>query len=266
MRRSLSLRRLHRRRIVVIVRLDHDLLHGARCGLIVTRQPSAGSDGCAFALSASSFDAMLRLVVNLLRLADRLPGQGLHVGLQLRLRNLFRRVLRDIFQNIFGNIFGNIGFRSRLRRHFHIGCLGQRIFLGSGACRFAGILAVDIDDQPVRIRQQEGFVVRKIGHFEHNPRAPGLKLRHTNLLQEPVVHVEALAHQRRGQLGAAQVEENAVRTGNARRTELDVALQVDGDARVVRRRPVPDPGHARQPSRMGIRRFLPDARSVLGSG
>ena len=72
------------------------------------------------------------------------------------------------------------------------------------------VLAVNIDDQPVRIRQQEGFVVRKIVDFEHDARAAGLKLRHADLLQEAVIHIEALAHQRRRQLGVAQIEEDAV--------------------------------------------------------
>ena len=102
------------------------------------------------------------------------------------------------------------GSRSRLRRRFHISRRGIRVFqlasarhlavfvMGIFAVRIFAVkvLAVNIDDQPVRIRQQEGFVVREIIDLEHHSRPAGLKLRHADLLQESVIHVEALAHQR----------------------------------------------------------------------
>src|SRR6266567_1899741 len=49
-----------------------------------------------------------------------------------------------------------------------------------------------------------------------------------------------------------QVEEDPIRAGNALRTEVDLALQINGDAGVIRRGPVPDSGHAWQTSGMGI--------------
>src|ERR1700693_3159020 len=114
------------------------------------------------------------------------------------------------------------------------------------------ILPVKINDQPVRIGQQKRFVVRKVVHFQHNSRSPRLKLRDPDFLQEAVIYVKALAHESGSQLGATQVKEDALRMGDSLRTELNAALQVNRDAGVIRRGPVPDSGYARVMFGMGV--------------
>src|ERR1700722_2417738 len=114
------------------------------------------------------------------------------------------------------------------------------------------ILAVNIDNQAVRIRNQKGVVLRKVGNLEHHPRAARLELCDSDLLQESVIYVKALAYQRGSQLGVAQIENNTVGMGNSLGAKLDLAFEVDGDARVVRGRPVADSGYARQLRRRRI--------------
>jgi len=60
--------------------------------------------------------------------------------------------------------------------------------------------------------------------LEHDSRAPRLKLRYPDFLQEPVIHVEALAHQRGSQLRPAQIEENPVGIPDALGTKPDLAF------------------------------------------
>src|SRR6266851_697380 len=55
------------------------------------------------------------------------------------------------------------------------------------------VLAVDINDEAVRVRQQESFVARKVIYFQYDPRAPWLKFGNANFLQEAIIHVEGLA-------------------------------------------------------------------------
>jgi hypothetical protein len=55
---------------------------------------------------------------------------------------------------------------------------------------------MNIDNQPVRIRQQKRRVLRHIVHIQHHPRHIVRVLRRPNLLQKSVVrHRKALAHQ-----------------------------------------------------------------------
>src|ERR1035438_8586997 len=105
---------------------------------------------------------------------------------------------------------------------------------------------MNVDNEPVRMGQQKSVVARELVHFEHDPGAARLRLRHSNLLQEAVVDVESLAHQRRSEGGIAQVEKNAVRVRDALRGKLYLFLDVDGDASVVRRGPVANTSHSRQ--------------------
>jgi hypothetical protein len=82
--------------------------------------------------------------------------------------------------------------------------------------------------------------------FEHHSGPSWRKLGHTDFLQKTVIHVECLAHQRGSQLGIAQVEKDARRTGNSLRRKVHVAFNVNRHARVIRCRPVPNAGHSRQ--------------------
>ena len=133
------------------------------------------------------------------------------------------------------------------------------------ACVFGmKILAVDINNQPVWIGQQKGVVVGEIVYLENDPGAAGLKLRYPNLLQKPVIHIEALAHQRRCQLSVAQIEENAVRVRDALGSELDLTLQINGDSRVIRRRPVPDSCNPRHATGTRVGCFLTRAGLTVG--
>ena len=129
------------------------------------------------------------------------------------------------------------------------------------------ILPVNINDEPVRVRQQESVVARQVVHFQHNPRAPRLKFGDANFLQEAIVHVEGLAHQRRSQFGVAQVEENAVWIRDALGIELHFLLDVNGDAGVVGRGPVANASDARQRAAAGARGIRGFGRVVgVGAG
>ena len=59
-----------------------------------------------------------------------------------------------------------------------------------------------------------------------------LELRHPDLFQQPVIHVEGLAQQRRGQIGVAQIKKDSLGIINALGIELYVSFQTDGDPRV----------------------------------
>ena len=110
-----------------------------------------------------------------------------------------------------------------------------------------------INDEPIRVGQQESVVPSEVIHFQDNPRAPRLKFGNANLLQEAVVDVEGLANQSGRQFGVAEVEENAVRMRDALGTELYFLLDVNGDASVIGRGPVANPSDARQRVTTGAR-------------
>ena len=103
-----------------------------------------------------------------------------------------------------------------------------------------------IDDQTRRIRQQKGVVIRQILHLENHTGLSALKLGYANFLKETIVHIESLANQGGSELGIQQVEENTIWTIDTLRLELDILLEIDGDTRIVGRRPVPDAGNPRQ--------------------
>ena len=109
---------------------------------------------------------------------------------------------------------------------------------------------MNIDNQPVRVGQQERRILGDVIHFQHHPGRSLLVLRHPDLLQEAILHVEALAHQRRNQFRVRQVEEDAVRIGDAPSLVFHLRVQIDRHAGVVRRRPVPDARDLRRPSRL----------------
>src|SRR6202041_2275130 len=67
--------------------------------------------------------------------------------------------------------------RSRpLHRHLHH--RGAHLTLTS---------SMNVDDQPVRIRQQKRRVFRHVVHIQHHPRHVVGELSRTNLLKEPIV-------------------------------------------------------------------------------
>ena len=47
---------------------------------------------------------------------------------------------------------------------------------------------MDVDDEPIRIGQQEGRIVGYVGDFQHHPRISWLILGYADLLQESVLH------------------------------------------------------------------------------
>ncbi len=181
---------------------------------------------------------------------------------RLSLQVFFRRRGRVIVAGRF-----RIGPRSRFWRSFYI---ARRHFFSIRlrTRALSIVLAMNIDDQPVGIGQQKRVVVRQIVDFQHNPRPSGLKLRHSDLLQESVINIEALSHQCRRELRIAQVEKDPVGIRQPLRSKLDLALQVDGHSRVVWCRPVPNRRHPRQVSRAlfgCVRgRSVPVNVSVLG--
>ena len=54
---------------------------------------------------------------------------------------------------------------------------------------------MDINDEAVRVGQQEGRVVGDVRNFENDARISRLILRDADLLQKAVMHIEALADQ-----------------------------------------------------------------------
>src|SRR5215471_17738020 len=101
-------------------------------------------------------------------------------------------------------------------------------------------LAVDVDDEPVGIRQQKGFVRRETVDLEHHAGSLRLKLRDADFLEESIVDIEAFAYERGGQLRIPQIEEDTIWMRNSLRTKFHFAFQVNRHSSVVRSRPVPD--------------------------
>ena len=93
---------------------------------------------------------------------------------------------------------------------------------------------MDVHDEAIRIWQQERRIVGNICHLKHHAGISRLVLRHADLLQEPVLHIEALADQNRGKLGIGKIEEDAVGAGHTSRSILHFAVNVNGHASVIR--------------------------------
>src|SRR6202795_1431775 len=105
------------------------------------------------------------------------------------------------------------------------------------------VFPVNVNNQPVRIRQQESVVLREAVNVENNPRAIPARLSHANLLQKSMIQIEALAHQGRRKLGVVQIKNDACRTAQSLRGKLYFAFKVNRDSSGVWRRPVPDTGN-----------------------
>src|SRR5437870_173744 len=108
------------------------------------------------------------------------------------------------------------------------------------------VFSMYINDQPVGVGEEEGIVVCQMVNLEHDARPPGLKLRHSDLLQKAVVHFECLAYERRSQLDVIKIEEDSIWMVNALGFEFDFLLKVNGDSSVIGGCPVPDAGNAGQ--------------------
>ena len=123
---------------------------------------------------------------------------------------------------------------------------------------------MNINNQPIRIRQQKRRVLRHVMHIQHHPRHLTRKLRRPHPGQKPIIgHIEALARQLRRQPRMPQVEEDAIRILHPRRLILHLFsrrhIQINRHPRITRRRPMPNPRHHRQRPRLR----LPDpAQSV----
>jgi hypothetical protein len=132
--------------------------------------------------------------------------------------------------------------RRGLRRHGHL-------IRGELSPGYRPLLAVNIDDQPRRVRQQKRRILRDLMHIQHDPRHIVRELRRPHPRQEAVVgHRKALARKLRGELGMMQVKEDAVRMLDPRRLiphRIVIALniEVDRDPRIRRRGPVADARH-----------------------
>ena len=114
---------------------------------------------------------------------------------------------------------------------------------------------MNINNQPIRIRQQKRRVLRHLMHIQHHPRHLIRELRRTDLRQKSIIgHRKALARQLRRQPCMVQIEEDAIRILHPRRLILHVLarihVQVDRHTRIARRRPMPNPGHHRQRPRL----------------
>ena len=139
--------------------------------------------------------------------------------------------LLDFFQvSSVIDLRAGVGLRRTRFIRFVLSILGSP---NSGNCSF-GLIPMNVDDQPGRIRQQEGVIFRKVFDLKYDPRSPWLKLGDTNLLEESVVHLERFSNQCRSQLRVAQIKENTIRVVDTLGVKLDVLLQVDGDPGVVR--------------------------------
>src|SRR5262249_4554613 len=55
-------------------------------------------------------------------------------------------------------------------------------------------------------------------------------------------HIKAFANQSGREFGVIEIEENTVWVSDALGTKFHILLKIDGDARVVRRRPMPNHG------------------------
>ena len=88
-------------------------------------------------------------------------------------------------QNNLSNSDGWTGFFFRRDHGNGFGFCGGRGHLGRR-------LALNIDHEPVGIRQQKGVVVSRAGHIEHHANDVLTKLAHTDLAQEPVIDQDRL--------------------------------------------------------------------------
>ena len=80
---------------------------------------------------------------------------------------------------------------------------------------------MNINNQPVRIRQQKRRILRHLVHIQHHPRHVTRKLRRTNPRQKTIVrHRKALAGKLLCQPRIVQIKKDAVRMLDARRLVL----------------------------------------------
>ena len=118
-----------------------------------------------------------------------------------------------------------------------MGAAAARIFLGflvRGLRVRVNVLAVNVDDQARRIGEQEGGVVGTVFNLQNDAGFSRLELRHPDLFQQPIIHVEGLAQQRRSQVGVEQIKKDSLGIINALGIELYVSFQANGDPCVVR--------------------------------
>ena len=131
-----------------------------------------------------------------------------------------------------------------------------RYFLLPASC-FLFLPAMNIDNQPIRIRQQKRRVFRHMMHIQHHPRHIVAKLRRPHPFQETIIgYPKTLPLQLRRQPRMPNIKEDPVRILHPRGLILHFLtrrhIQINRHPRVARRRPVPNPGHLRRRPRLPL--------------
>jgi len=105
--------------------------------------------------------------------------------------------------------------------------------------------AVDVDDETVRIRQKEGRVLGDVVDVKNDAGDVGCGLRDTDALEKAFVgDGEGFADKVAGEMGAVEIEEDAVGRRDAGGFVLNLVAEIDGDAGVGGGGPVADAGDA----------------------
>ena len=102
--------------------------------------------------------------------------------------------------------------------------------------------AVNIDDETIRIRQKKGRILGHVVDIQHHASHIRRGLRDPYPLEKAVIsHREALSDKIAGKPRAMKIEEDTVRRRDAGGLILHLIAKIDGNPRVRRGRPVPDP-------------------------
>ncbi len=121
---------------------------------------------------------------------------------------------------------------------------------------------MNINNQPVRIRQQKSRILRHIIYIQHHPRHIVRELCRPYLLQEPIIrHRKALPHQLLRQPSPMQIKINPVRIRHPSRLISHIIPEIDRHPRISRSRPMPNPRNLRQPP-TPPRSSLPATRNI----
>ena len=127
-------------------------------------------------------------------------------------------------------------------------------------------MVTNLDNQAGGVRLEERGVFGDVIHFQHNASLIGLELRHTDFLQQSVVYIEALAHQRPRQSRVGEVEENSLWAIQTLRVELNPLLKVDSHARAVGRGPVTKPSDVAESAALFSARGISGRFGIVGRG
>ena len=124
---------------------------------------------------------------------------------------------------------------------------------------------MNIDNQPIGIRQQKRRILRNITHIQHHPRHVPARLCRPDLLQISIIrNVEAFTHKLRPQPGPMQVKVDPIRIWYPRGLKRHLGSQINRNPRVSRCRPMSNPRH--QSQRPAFGRNNPHLRHKLVIG